>query len=1077
MKKIYLFLVACCMVMSTWATLPAGSFTIDFRTLCTDLPTSGAAVTVGYNWDADSAAFVKSATAEGSDVVLNNVYYHGAQHGIQKGTITINTSSKTLLKIGGCQYGSGFTVTDGNGKVLATVEKEARKCDSNTSFDNYNEVSYNSLSPTALTISETAYIPYIIMEVSSPVQEKSLFRTDFSDWKAAGAAEAYTVKATAKYTNEEITFTLNKTAVNPSNVDWASKFPNALSQTCLRSEKSEAYVETSVISSVSKVYFMHGATGSKRGWGLYAKGEGDADWVLISDAVATTASGTEVTATVNRNNCQLRFYNLNVSQNAYMFNLEIFGNVDMTQMPALGTFKVNGQSVTAVDIFELNDEGNYTAIYEVSKKVAMVSAENPLTDILADNGEVGTITYKNSAAGDSCVCTIPISLTAGGKTINANYILTVVQKPDFTLSYYDADGTTLLGTQIVEKDAAIGTFAVEASQVTVPAGHVYRGWFIAAKGEDIRKYTTDEIIVGNTALYARTTAEEVQQAGTRYAYNLNRKYFDVADHECFSSDGKYYNQHGWVFSAGQYFKVKVGSTACVILSACQYSGSAAITVTDADGKELGSIADARVATDGATVAYNYAGPATELTFTFGATAYIHSVVINNLAEGGIVKNDAGYYVVKAGDASDFMTVLEVAQASKAADERAFIYLPDGLYDLGETVLTPIAASNVSIIGQSMEKTIIRNAPDISIEGIGTTATFLVTGANTYFQDLSIQNALDYYGAGSAGRAVCIQDKGSNTICKNVRLLSYQDTYYSNNDASQFYFGDCDLHGCVDFVCGGGEVYYDNCLFTLESRKKGQVAGDVTIAAPNGNSAHGYVMESCTIDPSACASFNLGRSWGGDARLAYLNTKVLDKSKLVATHFTLQGMNVAAQYFREYNTVDAEGNAIAGPGEQTFVKDKTKYTYDVSMTAQQAAAFAYDSIFTVWNPRALSAQLSLTEAPANDANTLSWKAVPEAKAYAVFYGDELKDIIPGTSYQMEAGSDAALYKLRVANAMGGFGKVFGTAVALPQLTAEDVVKVEYFNALGQRMPAAAQGLTVQKTTYRDGSVRVQKYYSK
>ena len=1070
MKRFYTFLTVCLLSVAAWAALPVGSFTIDFRTLCEDLPTSGSAVTVGYNWDASTAAFVKADAAEGSDVVLNNVYYKDAQHGIQRGTITINTSSKTLLKIGGCQYGSGYTVTDGKGKVLATIDKADRKCDSQTSFDNYNEAAYNSFEPTALTISETGYIPYVMIEVFSAISEQSLYETNFSDW-TAGKTTAVT-----KYTNETIEFTLTKTEVNPSNVDWAGKFPDAVSQTCIRAEKSEAFVETSVISSVSKVRFLHGATGSNRGWGLYAKGEGDADWVLISDAVASNAKGTEVIAEVNKTNCQLRFYNLNTSQNAYMFELEIQGLVDMSQMPALGTFEVNGVAVEAVDIFEIDAEGNYAATYEISKTAKMISAENPLTNIVAANGTVGEVTYQLNATADTCVCTIPVSLTAGGKEIVANYILTVILKPDFTVTYYDVDGTTVLATQTVEKDAAVAAFAADASKVTVAEGHVFRGWFVAATGEDVRKYSVDEIIVGNTAFYARTTPEEVAEVGTRYAYNLNHQHFDAADHESFSSNGSFHDtQHGWDFSAGEYIKVKVCSNAIVILGCCKYSASGAIAVTNEAGDAVGEIADAYVENDGATVSFEYTGPATELTFTFSATTYIHQVIINNLGENAATVNEAGYYVVEAGNVSQFLTILELAQSSKKADERAYIYLPNGVYDMGEAVLTPISANNISIIGESMEKTIIRNAPDKSVEGIGTTATFLITGKNTYFQDLTIQNALDYYGAGSAGRAVCLQDRGANTICKNVRLLSYQDTYYSNNDASQFYFGDCDIHGTVDFVCGGGDVYYDHCLFTLESRKAGVVNGGVTIAAPNGDAPFGYVMESCTIDPSMCENFNYGRAWGGAARLAYLNTKVLDKSKLVASHFTREGMNVASQYFREYNTVDAEGNAIAGPGVQTFFKGSTEYTYDVTMTADQAAAFAYDKVFTAWDPRALSAQLKLDAISTADGK-ISWTAVEGAKAYAVFLDGVLLDFTTECSFKIAEDQDAAKVQVRVANAMGGLGEVTGYVNALSSLTKE-IAKVEYYNALGQRLPANAQGMTIVKTIFKDGSVNVEKCYQK
>ena len=59
------------------------------------------------------------------------------------------------------------------------------------------------------------------------------------------------------------------------------------------------------------------------------KGDGDADWVTVSDAVADPASGTPVSVDVNRTNVQLWFYNLTASQNAYMTELEILGNVEV----------------------------------------------------------------------------------------------------------------------------------------------------------------------------------------------------------------------------------------------------------------------------------------------------------------------------------------------------------------------------------------------------------------------------------------------------------------------------------------------------------------------------------------------------------------------------------------------------------------------------------------------------------------------------------------------------------------------------------------------------------------------------
>ena len=136
------------------------------------------------------------------------------------------------------------------------------------------------------------------------------------------------------------------------------------------------------------------------------------------------------------------------------------------------------------------------------------------------------------------------------------------------------------------------------------------------------------------------------------------------------------------------------------------------------------------------------------------------------------------------------------------------------------VLTTISKNNISIIGQSMEGVIIKNAPDAMKESIDKTATIKINKnvEGTYLQDLTIQNALDYY-KNDNGRAVALWDQGTQTVCKNVRLLSYQDTYYSNLQGAVKYFEDCEIHGTVDFICGDGSVYFKNNLLYCEKRKK------------------------------------------------------------------------------------------------------------------------------------------------------------------------------------------------------------------------------------------------------------------
>ena len=221
--------------------------------------------------------------------------------------------------------------------------------------------------------------------------------------------------------------------------------------------------------------------------------------------------------------------------------------------------------------------------------------------------------------------------------------------------------------------------------------------------------------------------------------------------------------------------------------------------------------------------------------------------------------------VKADDAQSFITALEVANGNNAATDaaRTYIFLPNGTYDLGDKCLTTISGNNISIIGESMDKTIILNTPEV--EGIGVTATLFNTSTGLYLQDLTLKNAYPF--DKSTGRAVCLQDKGTRTICKNVKMLSYQDTYYSNNNKGQYYFETSDIHGIVDFICGGGDAFFNKCTLTLEPGKNSYITAPYT-----DGSNFGYVFDGCKIVGSPTDKFDLGRSWHSHVRLPQHHTR-------------------------------------------------------------------------------------------------------------------------------------------------------------------------------------------------------------
>ena len=314
--------------------------------------------------------------------------------------------------------------------------------------------------------------------------------------------------------------------------------------------------------------------------------------------------------------------------------------------------------------------------------------------------------------------------------------------------------------------------------------------------------------------------------------------------------------------------------------------------------------------------------------------------------------------VKAGDVQSLFDAIEKANTQNAdtMSERLFVLIPNGTYDLGERVLTTISGHNIALIGQSMEKTIIVNAPKVENEGISKTATLLNRGWGTYVQDLTLKNALDYYNSGPAGRAVCWQDKGNRTIFKRVRMLSYQDTYYSHSEACQHYMEDCEIHGTVDFICGAGDVYFNRCLIVTEKCKEG--AEKNVIAAPRTSVTEwGYVFNGCTIR-NIVSPFYLARAWHTHPRCVWMNTRLETPEQLLKERYDPYGLRTVDNDFFEFHTTDAQGHDITPPTNVVnFICKEESRQVETIMKADVARKYTLKNIFPDWEPEKIVKKLS------------------------------------------------------------------------------------------------------------------------
>lgn len=328
---------------------------------------------------------------------------------------------------------------------------------------------------------------------------------------------------------------------------------------------------------------------------------------------------------------------------------------------------------------------------------------------------------------------------------------------------------------------------------------------------------------------------------------------------------------------------------------------------------------------------------------------------------------AGYgqdvILVRKGDVQSLLDAIKTASdRNRDRDsERIFILIPDGYYDLGEKTLTRVAGNNIALIGQSMEGTIIRNAPSTKMESISKTAVLQNRGKGNYYQDLTLKNDLDYYNVEPDGRAVCLQDKGDRTICNRVRMLSYQDTYYSDYEKSHNYFQDSEIHGTIDFICGAGDVWFERCMIVTEKRRRDGSGYNIIMAPRTSETKWGYVFNRCTIKNDESA-FYYGRGWHTNPRCVWLYTKLMTPEKLLPTRFDPEGMKISSNYFKEYGTMDAHGHDITPKTNvvRFTLRDHTQpFVAETIMTRDELKQYTLKNVFGEWNPVKLLKKLEKT----------------------------------------------------------------------------------------------------------------------
>lgn len=516
---------------------------------------------------------------------------------------------------------------------------------------------------------------------------------------------------------------------------------------------------------------------------------------------------------------------------------------------------------------------------------------------------------------------------------------------------------------------------------------------------------------------------------------------------------------------------------------------------------------------GKTITFAYKGLnyATAYTFTLAAgsvadltdNATDQEIVLNFTTKTKPAVTKALYDFIVPND-GDFKAALAAAAKRTDTSKRFRIFIKQGDYKIpadeksevkgsdGKTYANPTTymnTPNVSIIGESMDNTSITNTvPAVEcdngfgkanvLEGIGKGDVLsLESGAvNTYFQDIKMYSSM----GDKKGRDIVLNDKSNKTICKNVNLWAYQDTYVSNNQKGRFYFEGGILRGNTDFLCGKGDVYYNNVDLLM--------CGTGYLAVPSQPTQYGYIFKDCTIkdgsDTGINGKYKLGRPWGKGTPIAlFIDTK-MEVIPTVAGWDEMSGGY--PKRFAEYNSTTATGSAVDLSGrKQVYDAYDANYTNRRNetagspvLTAEEAASYSIETVMggdDDWDPTAATEQAS---APSNvklNGTTLAWDNNDYALLWAVCKNGKVVDFTIKPTYLVDDAS--ATWSVRAANEMGGLSEataVLGTGIRnITSATEAAVIKTAIYAADGTQLSNLQKGINIIVKTLADGSKKTSK----
>ena len=284
------------------------------------------------------------------------------------------------------------------------------------------------------------------------------------------------------------------------------------------------------------------------------------------------------------------------------------------------------------------------------------------------------------------------------------------------------------------------------------------------------------------------------------------------------------------------------------------------------------------------------------------------------------------------------SVIQEAIDAVPYDESAVIEIGAGVYK--EKIFCE--KKNITLVGAGMAETVIdyddyanEIMPDGSKRGTFRTYTAFFGGKKVAVRDMTIRNSA---GDGRVvGQAVAVYADADICRFENVKMTGCQDTLFcaplpvaarqtngfmgprmmTERRLTKQYYKNCEIVGDVDFIFGGADAVFDDCVITCNDRMFGRssggasagasgagaTAGGTTASATSGAGVdkdqidvseriiNGYVTAACGLRDNLgfifrnCSIFGapgcekgsvfLGRPWREEARTVFINCTMDD----------------------------------------------------------------------------------------------------------------------------------------------------------------------------------------------------------